>query len=83
MREKLTQFIGVVMADPAVENVVGFTGGGSTNTRRVFVQLKPLKDRNVSAGQVINRLRGRLARIPGATLFLQAVQPHCCGSAPS
>jgi multidrug efflux pump len=58
-----------------VDNVVGFTGGGSVNTGRVFMQLKDFSERKgVTADMVINRLRGRLARIPGATLFLQAVQ---------
>ncbi|HEY1338487.1 MAG TPA: multidrug efflux RND transporter permease subunit [Bryobacteraceae bacterium] len=75
MREKLAAFIDTVQHDPAVENVVGFTGGSSVNTGRVFVQLKDLKYRKgVTADQVIGRLRGRLARIPGATLFLQSVQ---------
>jgi multidrug efflux pump len=75
MRQKLAALIDVVRHDPAVDNVVGFTGGSSVNSGRCFVQLKDLKDRGgVSADQVINRLRGRLGRIPGATLYLQAVQ---------
>ncbi|MBZ5728256.1 MAG: multidrug efflux RND transporter permease subunit [Acidobacteriia bacterium] len=75
MRQKFDAFIDTVMRDPAVENVVGFTGGGSVNSGRVFVALKDQKDRKgVTADTVINRLRGRLARIPGATLYLQAVQ---------
>jgi multidrug efflux pump len=74
MREKLQQFVDLVKTDPAVDNVVGFTGGGTTNTGRMFVQLKPLDERKVSADDVINRLRGKLSRVPGATLFLQAVQ---------
>ncbi len=74
MRQKLTQFIAVMQSDPAVQNVVGFTGGGSVNTGRVFADLKDRNIRKVSADQVINRLRGRLARIPGATLYLQSVQ---------
>jgi multidrug efflux pump len=74
MRDKLQQFVDLVKTDPAVDNVVGFTGGGTTNTGRMFVQLKPLNERKVSADDVINRLRGKLARVPGATLFLQAVQ---------
>jgi multidrug efflux pump len=72
MRQKLDEFISIVQRDPAVQNVVGFTGGGSVNTGRAFVQLKD--DRDVTADQVINRLRGRLGRIPGATLYLQSVQ---------
>ena len=75
MRDKLAAFLDIVQHDPAVENVVGFTGGNSVNTGRVFVQLKDLKQRKgVTADAVINRLRGRLSRIPGATLFLQSVQ---------
>ncbi len=75
MRQKFDAFIDTVMRDPAVDNVVGFTGGGSVNSGRVFVQLKDQKDRKgVTADVVINRLRGRLSRIPGATLYLQAVQ---------
>jgi len=67
--------VDIVKTDQAVDSVVGFTGGGSaTNTGRMFVALKPLSERKVSADAVINRLRPKLARVPGATLFLQAVQ---------
>jgi multidrug efflux pump len=72
MRDKLTQFMAVVQSDPAIDNVVGFVGSG--NTGRFFMQLKPLSERKVSVDAVINRLRPKTARIPGATLFLQAVQ---------
>ncbi len=74
MRGKLTQFIDIIGKDPAVENVVGFTGGGMTNTGRVFIQLKPLRQRGLSADLVIARLRGKMGHVAGATLFLQAVQ---------
>ncbi len=74
MREKLTQFLSIVRQDPAVLNVTGFTGGSSINTGRAFIELKPLAERGVTADQVINRLRGKLARVPGANLFLQASQ---------
>jgi multidrug efflux pump len=75
MRQKLADFIAIVQQDPAVDNVVGFTGGSSVNTGRVFAQLKDFDQRKgVTVDMVINRLRGKLARIPGATLFLQAVQ---------
>jgi multidrug efflux pump len=75
MSAKLAAFVDTVQRDPAVENVVGFTGGGSVNTGRVFVQLKDQNQREgVTADAVINRLRSRLSRIPGATLYLQAVQ---------
>jgi multidrug efflux pump len=74
MRKKLTDFITIIRQDPAVDSVVGFTGGGQTNSGFVFVSLKPLAQRKVAVDQVIGRLRGKLARVAGARLFLQAVQ---------
>jgi multidrug efflux pump len=74
MRQKLQQFIGIIKADPAVDSVVGFTGGSQTNSGFVFVALKPLKERKLSVDQVIGRLRGKLGQVAGARLFLQAVQ---------
>jgi multidrug efflux pump len=66
--------INIVAADPAINTVIGFTGGSTYNTARLFVSLKPLQERNISADLIIGRLRPKLARIPGATLFLQASQ---------
>ncbi len=65
-----------MLTDPAVTDVVVFTGGaGNTpNSGRMFITLKPLAERKMSADDVINRLRGKLAHLPGASLFLQAVQ---------
>ena len=60
-------------SDPAVDIVTGFVGG-RVNIANLNITLKPLSERKVSADQVINRLRPKLARVPGATLFLQAVQ---------
>jgi multidrug efflux pump len=75
MSQRLTEFANAVSEDPAVDSVVAFTGGGgTTNTGRMFVSLKPLGERGLSAEQVIGRMRGKLSRITGATLFLQAVQ---------
>ncbi|HEY1261196.1 MAG TPA: efflux RND transporter permease subunit, partial [Stellaceae bacterium] len=74
MEQKLKQFIDIIRADPAVQNIVGFTGGGQTNSGFVFVVLKPLSERKLSVGQVIGRLRGKLNQVAGARLFLQAVQ---------
>ena len=81
MRKKEAQLMAIVKADPAVQSVVGFIGSGSgggpassANTGSVYVALKPLTHRTVSADQVIDRLRRKLAAIPGARLFLQAVQ---------
>jgi multidrug efflux pump subunit AcrB len=78
LTEKLNSLVVIVQTDPAVESVLGFSGGagsGTTrNTGRVFISLKPLDERGVSATQVINRLRGKLSHVPGATLYLQPVQ---------
>jgi multidrug efflux pump len=74
MRGKLTSFMRIIMDDPAVENVVGFTGGSRRNSGFMFISLKPLKERRESADQVIARLRPRLAKEPGASLFLSPVQ---------
>jgi multidrug efflux pump len=75
MQQKLTQFITIVKNDPAVEAAVGFTGGGiQINSGFMFVSLRPLGERKLSVDQVIARLRREMAVIPGATLFLQAVQ---------
>jgi multidrug efflux pump len=65
----------VIKKDPAVQNVIGFTGGGgATNTGNIFVILKPLDQRKISAADVINRLRKPLNQITGASTFLQASQ---------
>jgi multidrug efflux pump len=74
MQKKLTQFITIIKSDPAVETAVGFTGGGQTNSGFVFLSLKPLGERHISADGVIARLRREMAVVPGATLFLQSVQ---------
>jgi multidrug efflux pump len=74
MQQKLTQFINIIKSDAAVETAVGFTGGGQTNSGFVFVSLRPIGERQISADGVIARLRREMAVIPGATLFLQAVQ---------
>jgi multidrug efflux pump len=79
MSGKLKQFVNIVKADPAIQSVVGFTGGGSqgggqTNSGFVFASLTPRAERNVSADQVIGRLRPKLNQVAGARLFLQAAQ---------
>ena len=74
MRGKLEDFMKIVRDDPAVESVVGFTGGSRTNSGSMFISLKPLSERSDSAQAVIARLRGKLAKEPGANLFLMAVQ---------
>src|SRR2546427_2557306 len=76
MQDKLGKFVNIVMADPAVDTVAAFTGGnqGTGNTGRMFVSLKPLAARRISADEVIARLRPELARVAGASLYLQAIQ---------
>jgi multidrug efflux pump len=74
MRDKLTAFVDIVRQDPAVDNVIGFTGGGQRNTGMMFVALKAKSERQLTADQVIARLRKKLAHEPGANLFLQPVQ---------
>jgi multidrug efflux pump len=74
MRQKLESFVAIVRADPAVDHVVAFTGGGQRNSAFFFVILKPSAQRKTSADLVIARLRRQLAHQPGASLFLQAAQ---------
>jgi multidrug efflux pump len=74
MRAKLAAFVDIVKSDPAVDNVVAFTGGGQRNRGSMFIALKPLAERGVPAAQVIARLRTKLAQEPGAQLFLNPVQ---------
>jgi multidrug efflux pump len=80
MEQKFRQFMGIIHADPNVEHVVGFTGGGggrgggSTNSGFVFIQLKPLSERSLTTDQVIAKLRPQLGAVAGARLFLQGRQ---------
>src|SRR6202043_3760880 len=93
MRDKMERYVSIVMKDPAVSSVVGFAGGNTiSNQGRFFIMLKPLAERSVcqnqhfwqtcprvTADDVINRLRGKLAVVPGATLFLQSAQDLTIG----
>ncbi|WP_286864078.1 MULTISPECIES: multidrug efflux RND transporter permease subunit MdtC [Pantoea] len=74
MRSKLQDFMEIVGADPTVDSVVGFTGGMRTNSGSMFISLKPLSERKESALEIIARLRTKLAKEPGANLYLNAVQ---------
>jgi multidrug efflux pump len=77
MDKMLRQYVDIVTSDPAVDTANGFTGGGrggATNSARLFISLKPLAERQVTADQIIARLRPKLAQIPGATLYLTAFQ---------
>ena len=80
MRQKMTQFVSLVMKDPAINTIVGFAGGNTTyNSGRMFITLKPLSERKVPADEVIGRLRRKLAVVPGATLYMQAAQDLTIG----
>ena len=74
MRGKLQDFMKIIREDEAVDNVTGFTGGSRVNSGMMFITLKPRGERNETAQQVIDRLRKKLAKEPGANLFLMAVQ---------
>jgi multidrug efflux pump len=82
MDKTLLQMVNIVASDPAVDTVNGFTGGGggggggasTLNQGRMFVSLKPLTERKITVDLIMQRLRPKLARIPGATLYLQASQ---------
>jgi multidrug efflux pump len=73
------QMVDIVDKDPGVDTVSGSTGGsgpggGTANQARIYLSLKPLQERKVGVDQIIARLRPKLARIPGATLYMQASQ---------
>jgi multidrug efflux pump len=75
MQSSTARFVNIIKDDPAVQNVVAFTGGGgAANGGFVFLALKPLAERKLRADQVIARLRPKLNSVPGASLFLQAGQ---------
>ncbi len=79
MQDKLLQIVDIIKKDPDVDYVIGFTGGGggggsTTNTGRMFISLKTFDKRKATAAQIITRLRGKLAKVPGAPTFLQPVQ---------
>ena len=80
MSQKMRVFTDIVRQDPAVDSVTSFTGGGSGgSTARLFASLKPLSERKMSADEVIARIRRKASHIPGAALFLQAVQDLSVG----
>jgi multidrug efflux pump len=75
MQVATRRIVNVVKADPAVQNAMAFTGGnGASNSGFIYLGLKPLDERKVSANQVIDRLRPKLVAVPGANTFLQAGQ---------
>lgn len=83
MQEKLAGLMKILNEDPAVANVIGFTGNAQRNTGFIFISLKPLVERGVRAERILARLRPKLAQIPGASLYLQPVQDIRMGGRPS
>lgn len=79
MQNKLSALIKVIKTDPAIAHAVGFVGSGTANTGMVYIALKPLADRHVTATDVIDRLRGKLNRISGTALYLQPAQDLVIG----
>jgi hydrophobe/amphiphile efflux-1 (HAE1) family protein len=75
MSQKMRQFVSIGMADPNVENMIGFCGGTTAmNQGRMYITLKPLGKRKLSADQVILELSRKFSVVPGATLYMQAQQ---------
>jgi multidrug efflux pump len=75
MNHGLQEIAKVIKSDPGVANVVEGTGGsGATNTAFIYMALKPLAERKVSAAEIIDRLRPKLNRLPVASVFLQPAQ---------
>jgi multidrug efflux pump len=78
MQGKLAQIVGIIKSDPEVAYVTGLTGGGgiggaTANFARMFIDLKPFEQRTAPVKEVVRRLRGKLAQVPGAATFLQPV----------
>ena len=75
MNDSIQKIVSVIKSDPGVDNLIAFTGGGgATNGGFVYISLKPLSERKVSASDIINRLRPKLNKLPIASAFLQAAQ---------
>jgi HAE1 family hydrophobic/amphiphilic exporter-1 len=76
MKKKQEELNSIVQADPAVDSIAMFIGGGGTalNSGRMYITLKPREDRSADAGQIIARLRPKLAKVQGARLYMQASQ---------
>ncbi len=79
MQKKLKAYVSIIQKDPGVSNVVGFLGGGATNAGSIFITLKPLNERGVSADVIINRLRAPLNKVTGSVLYLQSAQDLLIG----
>jgi len=75
MQRSAQKFVNLIKEDPAVANVMAFTGGGGpANSGFLYIGLKPLEERKLSASEVVNRLRPMLSGVPGASVFAQPGQ---------
>jgi multidrug efflux pump len=74
MQGKLKQLVDIIRKDPAVDTVVGFTGGARAGGGFLFASLKPASERTEKGQAVIARLRPQLAKVTGVSLFLNPVQ---------
>ncbi|MBF0610113.1 MAG: efflux RND transporter permease subunit, partial [Magnetococcales bacterium] len=74
MEKKMNEYIRLVMEDEEVEHVAAFTGGDQRNSGRIFLSLRPLGERTLSAEEVMARLRKRTSQVTGASLIMQSVQ---------
>ena len=74
MQAKMRQLVNIIKGDPAVDTVVGFTGGGRAGGGFMFINLKPASERTEKGQAVIARLRPQLAKVTGVSLFLNPVQ---------
>jgi multidrug efflux pump len=74
LQGKLRQLVDIIRRDPAVDTVVGFTGGARAGGGFMFINLKPVSQRSESGQAVIARLRPQLAQVTGVSLFLNTVQ---------
>ena len=82
MSKKLEKIVGIVRRNAGVQNVLAFTGGGTTNSGFMFMQLKPIDERQ-GVQAIIVQLRKALANVPGAQTFMFPVQDIRAGGRPS
>ena len=74
MQRAALKFVNLIKEDPAVANVMAFTGGGAANSGFLFIGLKPLEERHINSSEVVSRLRPKLFGVPGASVFAQPGQ---------
>ncbi|OZB62807.1 MAG: multidrug transporter subunit MdtC [Thiomonas sp. 13-66-29] len=82
MRKKLERIVAIVRKNEGVQNVVAFSGGGTTNSAFMFMQLKPISQRP-GVQTIIMQLRKALARVPGAQTFMFPMQDIRAGGRPA